>query len=240
MYSFDDFCPFRVSLILPSNKPEFLRTALSEIAWHKDPDDQLIVIDDSADGAGAEAAREFDYLGQVITQQCGTCGSAWNLGLLIAVGRYIKFLADDDQTNWAELDKAVGYLDAHPEIDLLQCGGTKIVEGQEIEIRHPDHYGSRPKDVLDHGGQQMGTLVRRRALAHIGLLDPRSLCPDMAFVMAAIDNGLTVRPGDFSIYVHHVLPHSSYVARHEAWRKDVSKLALRYGYKVLRWAGGRE
>lgn len=91
-----------LTIVIPVFKTEaYLEKCLSSllVAGWQDRLDVVVVIDGSPDRS-AEIARRYEaqYPGtfRVVEKENGGHGSCWNVGLLMAEGRYVRFLDSDD------------------------------------------------------------------------------------------------------------------------------------------------
>jgi hypothetical protein len=150
--------------------------------------------------------------------------------MLVARGRYIKWFTDDDEFYPEAMAQAAGVLDAHPEIDVLLCGGTRETDSKVTVVFVPPgaNYGRSPDDVFRYTGTGMGALIRRSSLSQIGLLDHSNVASDGEFVARAIANGANVRFCRINMFHHPIYDHSATVAQRQVWEWDMDRIARRY------------
>ena len=125
--------PF-VSVIVPVyNVEPYLRCCVDSVLAQSFSDFELILVDDgSTDGSGAicEEYAERDKRVHVVHKQNGGLGSARNVGVEHAQGKYIEFLDSDD---WITPD-TLEYLVKEAEskrLDLILFGGQSFIDGDE-------------------------------------------------------------------------------------------------------------
>ena len=94
-----------ISVVVPTyQRPQLLERALKSIGEATSATHEIIVIDDSPDGSGFEAARRYGakYVFKAGKQR-GSSASR-NIGLKLATGEFLAFLDDDDFFNPGGLD----------------------------------------------------------------------------------------------------------------------------------------
>ncbi len=110
-----------VSVIIPVyNGERFLAEALHGVLAQDYRPLEIVVVDDgSTDATPAIAAQFADSIRYVRQSRRGP-GAARNTGLRLARGEVVAFLDVDDAWPTAKLRRQVGYLAAHPEVDIVQ------------------------------------------------------------------------------------------------------------------------
>ena len=230
--TFQDRATKRISYVLPTrNRAQFIRKALDMAKRLVGPEDELIVVDGgSTDGTAEVVAGYGDLVDVFISEPDLSPSHASNKGMLTARGRYIKWLTDDDEFFPEAMEQAVGVLEAHPEIDVLLCGGTRQIGEQITTVYVPPgtNYGKSPEDVFRHIATGMGILIRRSALSQIGLLDHLNVASDGEFLARAIFNGANVKFCRINMFHHPIYEHSATIAQRRAWERDIDRIARRY------------
>lgn len=159
----------KVSVILTSyNRPTWVKDSLRSIQAQTHPDIELILIDESDEFDIHETLGHFKFktppiIRHTVTSQAqksleNRLGINCNLGLSLATGDLVCFLADDDYFYPTWLSSAVSYFTRHPHV---QAGFGKLVYSKKVGVEYPlqpppstvRFYGSALKDVfgkLDH------------------------------------------------------------------------------------------
>lgn len=91
---------------------------------------EVIVVDDGSDDGGADLVREHPVGATFVAQSHLGVAVARNRGLALARGGWVAFLDQDDLWHPTHLERAVGWLDAHP--------GERIVFAREITFAVAD------------------------------------------------------------------------------------------------------
>lgn len=228
--TFDACCAKRVSYILTiKNRSDFLDAALERTKNLLTPDDELLVIDGgSGPDVLAVLEKYRDIIRAVISEPDASPGHALNKGMLLARGKYIRHITDDDITYPEGMEQVIGAMERHAEVDIVVCGGIKqFGKKKTMSYVLPGvHYGSHPEDAFRYGSSGAGFVIRRSALARSGLF-PTGAAADNEFIAAAIHKGATVKFCRALLYYHPIYEHSFIVARRKEHKKDLDR--------IIRW-----
>ena len=171
-----------VSVLMPTfNRGNEISASIRSVLAQSFHDFELIVINDGGEDI-SHVIKRFDtkkikYVS--LPKNVGLAG-ALNVGIGRASGRYITYLDDDDVYYPNHLELLAGYLNVHPEVDVVyanawHCYGS-LKDGKFIET-HRDVKDSRP-DMFDRQlllkGNYISTLnvmYRRQCLNHVGLFN---------------------------------------------------------------------
>jgi glycosyltransferase involved in cell wall biosynthesis len=111
-----------VSVILPVlNGEYFIAPAVKSILKQKYTDFELILLDDGSKDRTLEIVTKIaDERVKIISDGvCKGLAARLNIGIDLAVGRYIARMDADDLSFSQRLEKQVAFLEAHPDIDLV-------------------------------------------------------------------------------------------------------------------------
>lgn len=230
--TFEQACERRVTYVLVTmNRAAFLSDALESARSLVGDEDELIVVDGGSTDETADVVARFPDLIDVYVSEPDTGeGHAANRGYLLARGRYVKELTDDDVIHPDAMKQAIEVMDRNPEIDLLVCGGTKGRDGKTQVVWHPEGtgFGQSPNDPLRLGCCGIGWLIRRNLFAKVGLMNPNAISLDVDFTSQAIARGANVRFCRINLYHHEVLEHSTTRARRSPMLEDTLRIARDY------------
>src|SRR3990167_3682992 len=102
--SFDSFSKKRVSYILiTKNKARYLEKTLKQLKKVKKGVDELIVIDGASSDKTPEILRRYRATIDLLVSEEDLGGTqAANKGILLAHGKYVKEMTDNDYFDWLE------------------------------------------------------------------------------------------------------------------------------------------
>jgi glycosyltransferase involved in cell wall biosynthesis len=244
--SFEAAASKRVSFIITTrNRAEYLKGALERLRGLRHEKDEVIIIDGLSTDGTAEVVRQHLDLVDVFVSEADFSGAhALNKGILLARGKYIKQIADDDIFYPEAMEQAVRILDEHPEVDLMVCGGTRVIGERSSPVYLPPgfNYGKSVHDVFRAGACGTGFVFRRSCFARIGLLHPTDMIADQEIVLRAIVRGAGVRFCRINLFYHRIYEHSVTVSHRVAWDQDRNNLIKRYAppkyyhvYRLRKW-----
>lgn len=130
-----------VSILMPVyNTAHYLQEALDSVLSQTFRDFELIVLDDGSPDNAEEILDTYDdsrivrYKGE---KNAGL-SNVLNVGLDMAMGKYIARMDSDDISMPNRLQVQVDYLEQHPEIDLVSVGMQLFGAKEEVWIREQD------------------------------------------------------------------------------------------------------
>jgi glycosyltransferase involved in cell wall biosynthesis len=233
IYYSDRYFDKRISFIIATkNRFSYLKKTLHNINNLKKKNDEIILVDGSSYGDKKNVVEEYKkIINKYIFEDDISEGHAFNKGILISKGKYIKIVTDDDLLCPDAIEQSVNILDKHKDIDLLLCGGTKIVNGTEHVVYHPAgiNYGKKISDIFRYGGCGIGLIFRHRVLSKIGLFNSKALSLDLDFLAQAISRGAIVKFCRLHMYIHPVYIHSAQISRNKELNDDMNRIKSLYG-----------
>jgi glycosyltransferase involved in cell wall biosynthesis len=118
----------RIAVIIPVYRADFLAEALESVfAQTRSPEEVIVVDDGSPDQlALSRALAPFESRVTVIHQANAGAAAARNAGLRAATADFVAFLDADDHWLPDFLERQLGYLAAHAEIDLVYADATVV------------------------------------------------------------------------------------------------------------------
>ncbi len=109
-----------VSVVVPLfNGADHIAETLTSIQRQALPPSQVIVIDDGSTDDGAQIARDHPLGAKVVSQANSGVAVARNHGLSLATGAWVAFLDQDDLWHPEHLQRAVSWLDEHPDVRIV-------------------------------------------------------------------------------------------------------------------------
>ncbi len=134
-----------VSVVIPTyNRRALLTEAIDSVLKQTYDDFELLIVDDgSVDGTRDEVIAFDDPRIRYLFQTNSGVSSARNWGVASSHGELIAFLDSDDTWMPTKLEVQVGYMEAHPEISLLQTEEIWVRDGKRVNPaeKHAKHSG---------------------------------------------------------------------------------------------------
>ncbi|MDV3503093.1 glycosyltransferase family 2 protein [Marinobacter sp. M-5] len=129
-----------ISIITPVyNGERFIREAVSSVEAQTCENWEWIIVNDGSTDGTAEILECLDDPRiQVVHQQNLGVSAARNVGLDLAKGKYITFLDADDLLPANALSARADFLDAFPDVDIVNAGVHVTSDGKLLRRYKPD------------------------------------------------------------------------------------------------------
>jgi glycosyltransferase involved in cell wall biosynthesis len=224
----------RISYVLPTKNRAvpFLDNILNILKEIVKSDDELIIIDGMSNDNTNQVINQFmDIINVYISEPDISIFHAYNKGILLSSGRYIKFIHDDDIYYSKAMDDSVIVMDENIDIDILICGGTKERNGKTWNMYIPPgvEFCNTVEDLYSFSSSVQGALIRHESLTKIGLFDSTlKVAGDSEFMSRAVHMGTTVKFCRINSYHHPVYDHSTTIVHEELFNKTIAKIKKMY------------
>lgn len=161
-----------VSVITPSlNQGRFIEETILSVKGQNYPRVEHLVIDGGSTDATLEILRRYDHLVWLSEQDRGQA-DAVNKGFQLAKGEIIGWLNSDDVYVPGAVERVVGYLLDHPDIDVVYGDCNEInEEGGTVRIVKAHPIDLKRLLLLDFILYQPTFFFRRCAIERIGLVN---------------------------------------------------------------------
>ena len=227
----------RVSFIVNTkNRAGFLDEALGRARKLVTPDDELIVVDGASTDNTLEVVNRYQDLIDIFISEPDISGShALNKGILLANGKYIRPLADDDVTYPEAMEQVIKIMDENPDIDVLVCGGEKLKNNRLRMVYVPPgvQYGEDLEKSFNYTACGAGFVIRRLALAKVGYLVPVGLAADREFITQLISKKAKVKFCRIKLFHHPIYDHSMMKANTRLHEEDSRRIIKEHSSRVF-------
>ena len=162
------------------NKLPYLRIVLERAIQERKEDEEIVVIDGGSSDGTAEYLQDLFTTGKIqkfVSEKDFGEGHGFNKGILMAGGRLIKLMTDDDAYDFRAIAACRKYMLENPDIDYLNTHGGwyDIRLHNEISV-FTEVYLGMMQEWKDKGTPfaccMLGSMINRKSLPLIGLLNP--------------------------------------------------------------------
>lgn len=206
----------KISIITPVfNGAQFIMEAAGSVQAQSCPDWEWIIINDgSTDATAAVLERLDDPRIQIIQQANAGASAARNAGLDRARGTYITFLDADDLLPPEALELRAVYLDARPDVAIVNGGVRVTSQGHDLRQYFPDLKQGLLQDRLARleEGVFFGVnyMLRRECIGDHRFIEGLSHCEDLIFFLTlAHEKSLSYGAVPEIVYNYRVHPSSA-------------------------------
>lgn len=222
----------RVSYIVTTkNRADYFAKTLNNIKEFITSRDELIIVDGgSTDKTAQLVKKNKDIVSTFISETDFGEAHALNKGLLIAKGKYIKILTDDDYIYPKAMRRAIRVLEKNPKIDALQCGGEAYIfnpKTKKYEILFYEQIfpgikiAKNQKHLMTYAPCGLGLVFRSNIIPRIGLFDTTYRAVDLYIMSRIIKLGLNFKYLNIDLYKVFIHPHSGTHQVEDIWRDEV-------------------
>ena len=213
--------------MVTKDRPELAKKAIEDMEQIITSSDELILIN------GGSNNINHPLINKKIKESDKSPGHATNKGIMLAEGKYIRAVSDDDTIRKKQLNDAIKIMDDNDSIDFLVCGGIRERENEIYPYFIPNgtNYGSDINDVAKYGACGQGFIIRTKSIALIGL-HPVGLASDVEYVIQAISNGGNVKFCRINLFHHPIHKDSVTIKQKDKWQEDLVNIYKKYGIKT--------
>lgn len=171
----------KLSYVLTTyNKLPYLKMVMEDLVKNCDKDEEIIITDGGSTDGTKEYLQELYKLGKIhkyISEKDLGEGHGYNKGIMMAEGKLIKLLSDDDVFFYEAIRRCKEYMLLHPEIDVLNTHGGwyDLSRDNDIEV-FTDIYLSLLQQWKETGKPfafcMLGIMLNKNSLPLLGLLNP--------------------------------------------------------------------
>jgi glycosyltransferase involved in cell wall biosynthesis len=162
------------------NKLPYLKMVMDDLIKSCEKDEEIIVTDGGSTDGTKEYLQELYALGKIhkyISEKDLGEGHGFNKGIMMAGGKLIKLLSDDDVFFYDAIRKCKEYMLLHPEIDVLNTHGGWYDLSRDNDIAvFTEIYLTSLKQWKETGKPfafcTLGIMLKKNSLPLLGLFNP--------------------------------------------------------------------
>lgn len=196
-------------IVFTKNRGTRLDNTIADLKRFMPENDELIV----ADGASTDSTQEVvlrhrDAVHIFLSELDRSAQHGVNKAILLARGKYIVLLPDDDRVHADGINASVKVMEKNPDIDLLVCGGIKHFLMRNIS--RPFYYGPGMNygSIVDHaftyGTCGNGFVIKRSTFAKVGLFPADAVEWDVIWFAQCIANGGITKFARINLFDHYI------------------------------------
>lgn len=165
-------------IVATRNRLEYLKILFDKFLCHSQPDEEIIVIDAGSTDGSREFLQEYFDKGKIhqfVSEPDKNQAHGWNKGLLLAQGKIIKKLIDDDVHSLAAIRACKNFMLDNPAVDICisDCLQTDLAQPGNISkatrLKHFEAWKNGETNCFSFSDVYM--LIRRTSLSYLGLYD---------------------------------------------------------------------
>lgn len=180
---------FSLSFIFATrNRLSFLKITLQKLLDELQPDEEVVVVDgNSTDGSKEYLQQLLDQgkIHQFVSGPDKNQAHAWNKALLMAKGTIIKKIIDDDVFCYEAIRNCKNYMLENPAVDIVISNDFYSQLGDDSEIKPNSRLSQfntwKSGAIHSFSFGDVHLLIRRSALAYIGLYNPGYVMMDWEY-----------------------------------------------------------
>jgi glycosyltransferase involved in cell wall biosynthesis len=161
-------------VIVTFNKLPYLKETLETVITNKQDDEEIVIIDGGSTDSTPNHLQKLHSLGKIeqfVSEKDKGQSHAINKGMLLARGKLIKILNDDDVYFFNEIQKCKHFMLDHRDVDAL---GSNGIQHDGKEYHREEDFMQWKKTHRPFQIAEQGMVFRRDSIPIFGLADSAS------------------------------------------------------------------
>lgn len=161
------------------NKLPYLKEVIKSLLGNCLQDEEIVVIDGGSSDGTAEFLEQLYIRGKIhqfISEKDFGEGHGFNKGILMAKGKIIKLLSDDDVFCFDTIRHCKNYMLSDPQIDFLNTHGAYYDCSLNEIIKFTNIYDVYMKEWIETKKPfafcMLGSMINKKSLSLLGLIHP--------------------------------------------------------------------
>jgi glycosyltransferase involved in cell wall biosynthesis len=220
--------------LVTRNKLPYLRTVCEDLLRHKNPDEEIVVIDGASTDGSVEYLSELHKQGKIdqyISEADYGEAHADNKAIMLARGTLVKIITDDDAIYYPSMVACKNFMLTHPDIDALGTDGVK----RRNDPRYPftsmlmrSKFEARQKKNVPFASCGLGIMFRKSSLPILGLLNPNYVRVDAEYTMRITASKAKMAWYTIESYSHIRNITSNSVLQERRLKEEMEQLEIQY------------
>jgi glycosyltransferase involved in cell wall biosynthesis len=231
----------KLSYVLTTyNKLPYFKLVLDNLIKNCEKDEEIIVTDGGSKDGTEQYLQELYKRGKIhkyiSEKDCGE-GHGFNKGMLMAEGKLIKLLSDDDAFLFDAIKKCKEYMLLHPEVDVLNTHGGWYDLSLDNDINiFTDIYLKWLQQWKETGKPfsfcTLGIMLNRNSLPLLGLLNPSIARADAEYSLRITSLKIKLAWYTGVSYVRVLNSHSNSVVHSKKIQEETKRLNEFYNVSI--------
>lgn len=221
------------------NKLPYLRITLPHLIESCGTDEEIVIVDGGSTDGTAEFLSQQKAQGRIhhiLSEKDFGEAHGTNKAILLASGKLIKIITDDDVYSFKRIAECKNYMLTHQDIDVLGTNGfyyNSLLSKQTAFISNDQsqlfkEWSNLGQPFMFTG---LGLMFRKKSLALLGLFDPNFIIVDYEYTLRITSSKATLAWFTGHTFVNIINPNSN---SRKYWRRlyqEKHRLHYFYGLK---------
>lgn len=221
-------------VIATFNKLPYLRISLLDVVAHKQPDEEIVVIDGGSTDGTQEFLSRLHSEGKIdafVSEPDLGEGHADNKGIALATGLLVKMITDDDVFHFSSITECKKFMLDNPTIDAISTDGIKARTHRTYPFSsmvHSPRFEIRQKRGTPFAFCGLGLMIRRSSLPIVGYFDHNFIRMDAEYSLRMTAGNAKIAWYTRETYVHILNTQSNSHVNEKRIKEELERLETFY------------